>query len=106
MKKYSKVSELTETYLNGKLDRVLVEYENENTLVVSVSYAAGFNGVYNYSVKLNNNNEIDIYLKTKNQDKYKWIEYYSSLFKFDVKYNNFSEGASHTVVEAAEGRLP
>ena len=39
----------------------------------------------------NNNNEIDIYLKTKNQDKYKWIEYYSSLFKFDVKYNNFSE---------------
>lgn len=56
MKKYSRVSELTEMHLKGKLEKILVEYENEDTLIVSVSYAAGFNGIYDYSLKLNNQN--------------------------------------------------
>ena len=97
MKKYSKVSELTETYLNGKLDRVLVEYENENTLVVSVSYAAGFNGVYNYSVKLNNNNDEVNFLSHKCKDMGVGIKLDRDM-SFEVALSSFFQKDSKLVV--------
>ncbi|XMB85315.1 hypothetical protein RJG79_07755 [Mycoplasmatota bacterium WC44] len=54
MRKYSKVSELTKEYLNGKLNKVSIEYENENTLLISVSYEDSHHGWFNYAIKMNN----------------------------------------------------
>ena len=38
----------------------------------------------------NNDNNIDIYI-TPETNKYKWIEYYSTIFNFNVIYNNFNK---------------
>ncbi|QVK20250.1 hypothetical protein KHQ82_07940 [Mycoplasmatota bacterium] len=60
MRKYSKVSELTKQFLNGKLNKVLVEYENENTLLITVSYEDSHHSWLNYTLKVNNkSNSVD-----------------------------------------------
>lgn len=60
MVKFKKILELTNEFFEGKLKNVLIDYENHNTVLISISYEDRFHNKVDYSFKIDvNSYDID-----------------------------------------------
>ena len=57
MEKYKNISVLTKEHLKGKLNKLTIEYENDDVVLISVTYEDDHNYWFDYQLSLNNDNE-------------------------------------------------
>lgn len=57
MEKYKNISVFTKEYLKGKLNKLTIEYENDNVVLISVTYEDDHQYWFDYQLSLNNQNE-------------------------------------------------
>lgn len=56
MRKYSEIAKITTKYLRGSLDRLTIEYKEQDNLFVSILYSDDHNFLYDYDIEIDSKN--------------------------------------------------
>ena len=57
MKEYAEIASITNQYLGGSLDRLTIEYKEENSLFISILYCGDHDILYDYDIEVDSSNK-------------------------------------------------